>query len=403
MTTRVTLKWLQWPLARASPRGAGLQGSGFPQGHFTGQVFLGVGPLHLQSGLCFLVFAKTLLDKASLGFLAFTGTTRSQFPAYDNSLVDLAWFPEILVFDAPWGWGLEYLHVDSQSRLMAFIRLRIYPTMGHGLSLAPTNPTPIIQKRSYKRDCKRALVHGCSWYKGSRSLWMTLILLLDRTWLYYLKRWFPFTSIGSKPTTCTILMGIIRHHGLVALNTWDSSLGPAFVHGSLATRSDFVLTRLDFQAKQVRILHDAPFLTSQEYCHFLSLVVLPRFESWIEHLKLQGLPYVKDTRCAKNYGFMIQCVAPVHQLLLTAWPFPQMNHRWSFAHQDCSVCSSIFENHAYHAHSARTHTHTQATPQYVQLESKWKHTRMARKSAGSVKYPNLSDWFRCWFHVTRAI
>ena len=75
---------------------------------------------------------------------------------------------------------------------------------------------------------------------------------------------------------------ILRVHGLNALNSWDTTLGPTYVKGDYCSRIDFVLVRqhyADRKSKDVKYLWDAPFLPSEPSDHVPMLCHIPKM--WI--------------------------------------------------------------------------------------------------------------------------
>ena len=77
-------------------------------------------------------------------------------------------------------------------------------------------------------------------------------------------------------------LDIVRAHGLSALSTWNSKLGPTYHHAQNCSRIDHCLTRqinADGVAKAIRLLNQAPFLGSLKTGHFPMLGQIRKF--WI--------------------------------------------------------------------------------------------------------------------------
>ena len=216
-------------------------------------------------------------------------------------------------------------------------------------------------------------------------------------------KWDGHMHAGIRHPDTDRFMDIIRQHGLVALNTWDTGLGPTYVHGSVATRIDFVLTRhshVDFQAKQVRILHDAPFMTSHEYCHFPLISSLPKIRIMNRAPHLTGFnlrqrcqlrqEWLADT---DRWHSMCESLKPTVANCMADSSAQVVTHLHNVINP--TVSRFLKDIHVTHPSSAHSSHHDQ-------LESKWKHTHMARKLAASLPISGLRAWFRCWFHVTRA-
>ena len=93
-------------------------------------------------------------------------------------------------------------------------------------------------------------------------------------------RWNGVLHAGQGHKDTGQFMNILKDHGLVSLNSWDSNLGPTYIHGQHATRIDHVLTRFshaDGYAKRVQMLPDAEFVAPQLAGHIPMLCSLPIF------------------------------------------------------------------------------------------------------------------------------
>ena len=96
---------------------------------------------------------------------------------------------------------------------------------------------------------------------------------------------------------------LVKSHFLVALNSWNSKLGPTFQGPNSCSRIDFAFTRVptaDGCSRAIRYLHAAPFLSCDHVGHFPMIGQLRKF--WI--------PPQADTRSAGISLQQRKCGAP---------------------------------------------------------------------------------------------
>lgn len=87
-------------------------------------------------------------------------------------------------------------------------------------------------------------------------------------------------TLGVQHADAGQFLSIVRAHGLVALNSFCPSLGPTYTHGTHCSR--IVFTRLntaDGCAKNVKYLHDLPFLNAKKVGHVPMMCQLKRY--WV--------------------------------------------------------------------------------------------------------------------------
>lgn len=114
-------------------------------------------------------------------------------------------------------------------------------------------------------------------------------------------RWNQQLMPGLKHSDTDRFAQILRSGGLVALNTWDSSLGPTFIQNGCASRIDFICTRkqlADGLARKVQYLWEAPFLPPGQFGHVPMVCHLAKY--WVppSHHVANGLtPHQK--RCGR--------------------------------------------------------------------------------------------------------
>lgn len=95
---------------------------------------------------------------------------------------------------------------------------------------------------------------------------------------------------GAQHADAGQFLSVVRAHGLVALNSFSSSLGPTYQHGSHCSRIDFFFTRIttaDGCAKNVKYLHALPFLNDTRFGHVPMICQPKRY--WIPPVAQQRL------------------------------------------------------------------------------------------------------------------
>ena len=198
------------------------------------------------------------------------------------------------------------------------------------------------------------------------------------------------------------LMKIIGDNGLVVLNSWKPQLGPTFVHDSMATRIDLIMTRFchtDWGAKNVQTIPDAPFIDNPQYCHIPLIAHLPCIRIM--------------NRSHSKLGF--NCAD--RRFLRQEWK--EDSDRWHQLVAHAQLQLTHFVDKVDHSEvDLIHHIHDQIRPvvtrfmdsqsvkcfprdsaQIHRLESKWEHFRQAR--AGSEVERGLTQWFKRWFHLAR--
>ena len=97
-----------------------------------------------------------------------------------------------------------------------------------------------------------------------------------------LLRWHGRTVIGTTHHDEGHFATLVKVHDLCALNSWNSKLGPSFVHEHWVSRIGFLFTRLAMAggiAKGVKYLWNAPFLGMRPMGHALMVTQFRPF--WI--------------------------------------------------------------------------------------------------------------------------
>ena len=214
--------------------------------------------------------------------------------------------------------------------------------------------------------------------------------------------WLGGQCSGTAHPGQTRFLQLLRHYALVALNTWSARLGPTYVHGTAASRLDYICVRqpyADGLARQVRYLWDSPFLTQTDYGHVPMICTIAKH--WIPvfaHHRIHAVSmqqrrtsrqaYMAQTPDWLNYAqcsqaelqeIFEQCTAPTDQ-------FMEAFH------------NKMLETFCAHFPAGRTSSVPPAWRLTLPtLQNKWVHRKgMQRPGRGTVR-----NVFTAWFHVTR--
>ncbi|CAL1169641.1 unnamed protein product [Cladocopium goreaui] len=132
-------------------------------------------------------------------------------------------------------------------------------------------------------------------------------------------RWQGKTIPGTTHPDSNRFLTVLKKHGIVALNTWNSSTGPTFVSTGGTSRIDYFCTRKQFadgKAKDTQCLWDAPFQPLAQAGHAVLIGHVAMY--WIPptsqltgltpHQKLQGrIAKMTNSTAWQNY---VATVAP---------------------------------------------------------------------------------------------
>jgi len=213
--------------------------------------------------------------------------------------------------------------------------------------------------------------------------------------------WNQQQAVGTCHPDSSRLLQVLRHGGLVALNSWNSKLGPTFVHLQNHSRIDYVCTRsqlADGRARQVQYLWNAPFVSQGNSGHAPILFNLALY--WIPppHAKLNLTPNQRERgRLAKLadspdwHDFLAACAGPLTIQLdqvLTS-DLPELSQTNVVAMQEYTK--------AFPAASAVSKPDPWQANEHVL--TKWEHRRLAN----SLKTCDLRSLFHGWFHVMRFL
>ena len=194
-------------------------------------------------------------------------------------------------------------------------------------------------------------------------------------------------------------LSILKLHGLVALNTWNSSLGPTFNQHGHASRIDYICTRQQFAdggAKSLQIIWQAPFMPLTRAGHAPIVGHLPLY--WIPtvqqkagltpHQRKQGRQAMMDR--SETWNMFRQ------EAMASIWH--HMEHVLTSGHQDLDTVHEIvlkqFSAHFPAASSQQRFMPWQSNPV---VHSKWQHRSMYM----AVNSMTLGGMFQAWYHWTK--
>ena len=194
-------------------------------------------------------------------------------------------------------------------------------------------------------------------------------------------------------------MSLLRAHGLVALNTWDPSLGPTFFHDGKCSRIDYIITRknvADGLAKQVKYAWDAPFCGSTGHAPMIGqlrkLWIPPSGEPSTTTIgqtqRRQGhLAYRTQSEVWQQ--FLHETTQHLMHRFEQAQPSdPDLISDWH--HIACQTFTRFFP-----CHEPSSNKHDPDTLQHVW--NKWQN----RKLMLALTKPTLRNVVQAWFHLAR--
>lgn len=195
---------------------------------------------------------------------------------------------------------------------------------------------------------------------------------------------------------------IIKQSGLIALNSWDSSLGPTYRRTNAASRIDHAFVRAthaDHWSKQVRYLWDAPIMYDSTVGHVPILVHIPK--NWTPYrrpLDQVSCGYRQRLQCRKSWsqqddtweGFSNATLACIHEHFHTQYTDPA---HFVSLHQPLATM--------FHQHYPANHTNKEVwTSGQPLVESKWDHFR-ALKQTKDTCLPSLFWAWKHWMQFRR--
>ena len=207
---------------------------------------------------------------------------------------------------------------------------------------------------------------------------------------------------GAQHADAGQFLSIVRAHGLVALNSFCPTLGPTFQHGSNCSRIDYFFTRIttaDVCAKNVKYLHDLPFLGPKKYGHVPMICQLKRYwippnaDSGSTGISAQQRKQGRDA-CFLNTDqwshFLFESAQNMTAYLNNAEPSDL-----DFIVKLHAIAGDAFNRSFPAGHGLHT------TPHWISNRSiildKWRH----RESCKHITVVTPSNVLHAWMHITR--
>ena len=216
--------------------------------------------------------------------------------------------------------------------------------------------------------------------------------------------WQGCSHWGTAHTDHPRLLQILRHFALVALNTWSSALGPTYVHGTTASRLDYICVRqmyADGTARRVRYLWDSPFISQTTHGHVPMLCTLAKY--WIPDFASHRIQQVTmQQRQVSRQAYMTQSPAWMDfcdrsQAMLTEHFDRNQKDVDDFMNDLHNQMMQIFVTH-FPAGMKESSTSTWK-PALPLLLNKWQHRRLMQRPG----LPTVHNIFKGWYHVSQFV
>ena len=221
-------------------------------------------------------------------------------------------------------------------------------------------------------------------------------------------RWKNKQHLGTQHPDSGTFAALVKAHGLCALNSWSSRVGPTFFHACGVSRIDFFFTRTavaDGTARAVKYLHHAPFLPCTNQGHVPMITQIRRF--WIPPVadsQMTGISMKQRelgrqaflTQDANWQTFMHDSARALSPLLQRAM-FTCINDPDSFV-TDLHVAARTCYRHSFPAGSNRSSPVPCSVATSMVL-NKWKHRALCMQR-GKIAVSDRHV-FHAWFHLAR--
>ena len=193
---------------------------------------------------------------------------------------------------------------------------------------------------------------------------------------------------------------LMRRHGLRTLNTWNERTGPTFLHGSTATRIDYVLTRLstcDGLANHAMYLADADFVPLN-LTHHIPVQCSVRTNHTLFQVSPQmtSCTYQQRSKCRNAF---FQDSIQWGDLRSSVQQAVQMT--WS--EQDPDRCLLQLHEHVqtdFHRLFPKTRRVVDNSSSDFRkiITTKWDHKQLIRRLSYKMTVPTIHTIFQAWFH-----
>ena len=214
-------------------------------------------------------------------------------------------------------------------------------------------------------------------------------------------RWQDKTIPGTTHPDSNRFLTVLKKHGLVALNTWNSSTGPTFISTGGTSRIDYFCTRKQFadgKARDIQCLWNAPFQPFAQAGHAVLIGHIAMY--WIPptskltgltpHQKLQGrIAKMTNSTAWQNY---VATVAP-----------DLSHHLTQVLTSEADDLITVHDHALHHFSQFFPAASTAISPSPWQsnpvITNKWTH----RKILQQIREHSKAAFFRAWYHVCRFL
>ena len=214
-------------------------------------------------------------------------------------------------------------------------------------------------------------------------------------------RWGHSLQKGSPHPDEGLFTALVKAHQLVALNSWNPSLGPTFSGVNGRSRIDFAFTRLplaDGYAKDIKYLTQASFLNIPHVGHFPILGQIRKM--WIPPVADQCTAGISKHQ--RELGRMAMMSSSPDWMAFLESASPIVHHLEQASPADPNVipemhrlASQLFRK-CFPEQPRQTQVSTQDVASAFIL-NKWRHRDLYRR----VQLPTLRSVFQAWFHMSR--
>lgn len=212
-------------------------------------------------------------------------------------------------------------------------------------------------------------------------------------------RWGHQLTQGATHSDQGLFMSRLRMHGLTALNSWSSSLGPTYIHATSHSRIDFIITRksaADGLAKAVGYAWDAPFCTDAKQGH--APIITQLRKSWFSHAHRT---YGISAQQRRTGHLAYQVKSPNWQDFvadLTQQLYSSMMQAWTSDEQFIPILhDTAITCYQKHFPSMKRPCSAHDPDTETLVMNKWTH----RKQLLQLRRTDVANCFKAWFHMIR--
>lgn len=218
-------------------------------------------------------------------------------------------------------------------------------------------------------------------------------------------QWQGRRGVGPRHPDMPSFAQIIRSHGLLGLNTWNSHAGPTFFHTNKGSRIDFAFTRLvasDGQSRMVEQLPHADFLPTNSTHHVPMVFTIRKNQiKYHQHRSTTACMYTQRTACRtaaqQDSAEWLQLSGQVAQACMTSLHQPPTDDSIFQLHASLTpIVSTLFPNKPTRFPQP-DHTLVDTT-----IKGKWAHRRALRALRCRPQTPPLQHFWQAWFHWSRS-